>query len=71
MSPQFLGIMWRMRKELILGPSLVRPGIKAMHGYDLLRVQFPCVGRNSEGTIFCGSLSALSAFLGAVLARPI
>ncbi len=29
------------------------------HGYDLLRVllKFSCVSRNSEGTIFCGSLS--------------
>ncbi len=28
-SPQFLGIMWRMRKQSIPGPSSVRPGIEA------------------------------------------
>ncbi len=32
-----------------------------------ITIYFSCVSRNSEGTIFCGSLSALSAFLGPVL----
>ncbi len=41
-TPQFLGIMWRMRKQSIPGPSSVRPGIEASCRY----------AQNDNGIIF-------------------